>query len=384
MSNDIKMRYRSFGKDGFQASILGFGAMRLPLKSADPADIDFQQATEMIRLAVDSGVNYIDTAYVYHSGKSELAVGQALRNGYREKVRVATKLPQWAVNAREDMDRIFDEQLSRLETDRIDYYLLHALNKNAWEKLLSLKVLDWAQQRIKAGQIGHLGFSFHDGPDIFRQIIDAYDWDFCQIQYNYMDTDNQAGSGGLEYASAKGIPVVVMEPLRGGSLANPPENIKTIFSGSGIARSPAEWGLFWAWSQPGVTTVLSGMSNLDQVKQNLSSVARFTDQSFSEREQPVIAEVKKAYLDSKAISCTQCGYCMPCPFGVNIPGNFAIYNEAERYQSYNGPKWQYTNRFKEQERAGSCTNCRRCLTKCPQKLEIPELLGKVHLALKSQ
>jgi predicted aldo/keto reductase-like oxidoreductase len=384
MSNDIKMRYCSFGKDGFQASILGFGAMRLPLKSADPADIDFQQATEMIHLAVDGGVNYIDTAYVYHNGKSESAVGQALKNGYLEKVRVATKLPQWAVNGREDMDRIFDEQLSRLETDRIDNYLLHALNKSAWEKLLGVKVLDWAQRRMQAGQIGHLGFSFHDGPDIFRQIIDEYDWDFCQIQYNYMDTENQAGTAGLQYAAAKNIPVIVMEPLRGGSLANPPENIKAIFNGSGITRSPAEWGLFWAWSQPGVSLVLSGMSSLEQVRQNLSSVARFTGQSFSEKEQQVIAEVKKTYLNSKAIACTQCSYCMPCPYGINIPGNFAIYNEAERYQSYNGPKWQYANRLKEQERAGACTGCQRCLTKCPQKLEIPDLLEKVHQALKSQ
>jgi len=378
------MHYRKFGIDGFQASILGFGAMRLPLKSADPGDIDLSQATQMIRLAVDNGVNYIDTAYGYHNGKSETAVGQALRDGYREKVRLATKLPYWAVNTAEDMDRIFAEQLARLETGKIDYYLLHALSKTAWEKLKGFKVLEWAQRKLDAGQIGALGFSFHDGPEVFKQIIDEYAWDFCQIQYNYMDTENQAGTTGLQYAVAKGIPVIVMEPLRGGSLANPPENIREIFAKSGIERTPAEWSLLWVWNQPGVSLVLSGMSNLEQVRDNLRIAENSGSQKLSEAELKVIAEVRKAYLDSKAIDCTQCGYCMPCSYGVNIPANFAMYNEAERYNNFNGPKWQYVNRLKDEERASACTGCQRCLPKCPQKLEIPDLLEKVHQALKSQ
>jgi len=378
------MHYRKFGKDNFQASILGFGAMRLPLKSTDPGDIDLSQAIEMIRLAIEGGINYVDTAYGYHNGKSETTVGQALRGGYRDKVRLATKLPYWAINSSEDMDRIFAEQLARLETGKIDYYLLHALSKTAWDKLKGFKVLEWAQSKQNAGQIGSLGFSFHDGPEVFRQIIDEYGWDFCQIQYNYMDTENQAGTAGLQYAAAKNIPVIVMEPLRGGSLANPPDNIRQIFQRSGINRTPAEWGLLWAWSQPGVSLVLSGMSNLEQVRDNLRIVENSGSRILSEKEIGVISEVKKAYLDSKAIDCTQCGYCMPCPYGVNIPGNFAIYNEAERYNNYNGPKWQYANRLKEGERAAACTGCRRCQPKCPQKLEIPDLLEKVHQALKSQ
>lgn len=377
------MQFRNFGKDNYQASILGFGAMRLPLNSADPADVDIPQTIEMIRLAVDNGVNYIDTAYGYHNGKSETTVGQALRDGYREKVRLATKLPHWVVNTAEDMDRIFAEQLSRLGTGKIDYYLLHALSKTAWEKLKGFKVLDWARTLKNAGQIGSLGFSFHDGPDVFKQIVDEHDWDFCQIQYNYMDTENQAGTAGLEYAASKNISVIVMEPLRGGSLADPPENIRHIFQQSGITRTPAEWGLFWAWSQPGVSIVLSGMSSLEQVKQNLKTADRFDGQKLSEAEQQIIARVKKAYMDSKAIDCTQCGYCMPCSFGVNIPANFAMYNEAERYNNYSGPKWQYANRLKEEERASACTGCLRCLPKCPQKLEISDLLEKVHQVLKS-
>ncbi len=377
------MHYRKFGKDKFQSSILGFGAMRLPLNSQDTADIDLPQATRMIRLAVDSGINYIDTAYGYHNGKSETAVGQALRDGYREKVRLATKLPYWAVNSPEDMDRIFAEQLTRLETGKIDYYLLHALSKTAWDKLKGFKVLEWAQSKLNAGQIGSLGFSFHDGPEVFKQIIDEHAWDFCQIQYNYMDTENQAGAQGLEYAASKNIPVVVMEPLRGGSLANPLENIREIFTKSGITRTPAEWALLWAWSQPGISLVLSGMSNLEQVRDNLRIAENSGSWKLSENDLKIIAEVKKAYLDSKAIDCTQCGYCMPCSYGVNIPANFAMYNEAERYNNYNGPKWQYANRLKEGERAAACTGCRRCLTKCPQKLEIPDQLEKVHQALKS-
>lgn len=378
------MQYHKFGKDDIQVSALGFGAMRLPLKSADPGDIDLPLVIEMIRLAVDNGVNYIDTAYGYHNGKSETAVGQALRDGYRVKVRLATKLPYWAVNTPEDMDRIFAEQLARLETGKIDYYLLHALSKTAWDKLKGFNVLDWARTLKNAGQIGSLGFSFHDGPDVFKQIVDEHDWDFCQIQYNYMDTENQAGTQGLEYAASKNIPVVVMEPLRGGSLANPPENICQIFQRSGITRSPAEWGLLWAWSQPGVSIVLSGMSNLQQVKDNLTIAENADFHKLSEAELKVISEVKKAYMDSKAINCTQCGYCMPCTYGVNIPANFAVYNEAERYNNYNSPKWQYVNRLKDEERASACTGCQRCLLKCPQKLEIPDLLEKVHKALKPQ
>ena len=353
--------------------------MRLPLNGSDPGDVDLLQSTAMIRLAIDRGVNYIDTAYGYHNGKSESAVGQALREGYRARVQLATKLPHWAVESARDMDRIFEEQLTRLEVDRIDCYLLHALSHDAWQKLKGLRVLEWAEQRIKSGQIDHLGFSFHDGPEIFRRIVDEYPWDFCQIQYNYMDTESQAGTSGLEYAFSKGLPVIVMEPLRGGSLADPPENVRAIFKQGHPGRSPAEWALQWAWSQPGVLTVLSGMSSMRQVEENLDAAERSEALSIPDRE--TVTRAKAAYMEIQAIGCTRCGYCMPCPYGVNIPKNFTLYNEAERYKNFSGPRWQYSHRLKEQERAGFCTHCRRCMDKCPQHLPIPDLMDQVHQGL---
>lgn len=373
------MQYRKFCKDDRPVSILGFGTMRLPLNGSDPGDVDLLQSTAMIRLAIDRGVNYIDTAYGYHNGKSESTVGQALREGYRARVQLATKLPHWAVESARDMDRIFEAQLTRLEVDRIDCYLLHALSHDAWQKLKGLRVLEWAEQRIKSGQIDHLGFSFHDGPEIFRRIVDEYPWDFCQIQYNYMDTESQAGTSGLEYAFSKGLPVIVMEPLRGGSLADPPENVRAIFKQGHPGRSPAEWALQWAWSQPGVLTVLSGMSSMRQVEENLDAAERSKALSIPDRE--TVTRAKAAFMGIQAIGCTRCGYCLPCPYGVNIPENFTLYNEAERYKNFSGPRWQYSHRLKEQERAGFCTHCRRCMDKCPQHLPIPDLMDQVHQGL---
>jgi hypothetical protein len=248
------MKYRQFGKLDWQGSALGFGAMRLPQTDPEPAHVDEAESIRMIRHAIDNGVNYVDTAYPYHAGRSEAVIGMALQDGYRAKVKLATKMPPWFINSQSDMDRILDEQLKRLQSSTIDFYLLHGLAQDTWPKLRDLKVFDWAEKAINDGRIQRLGFSFHDEFDLFKEIVDAYgNWTMCQIQYNYMDTEYQAGTKGLKYAADKGIAVVVMEPLRGGSLSKtPPPSIAEIWEQAGTKRSPAEWALLWIWEQPGV------------------------------------------------------------------------------------------------------------------------------------
>jgi|YelNatPaOPRAMG01_1025707.scaffolds.fasta_scaffold19835_2 predicted aldo/keto reductase-like oxidoreductase len=371
------MQYRKFGSTDFKVSALGFGAMRLPVIGGDESKIDEPLAIKMIRYAIDNGVNYVDTAYGYHRGNSEIVVGKALKDGYRDKTRLATKLPVWLVNTREDMDRLLNEQLKKLDTDHIDFYLLHALNKNSWDKVYNLGVLDWAESVIKKGLIRYIGFSFHDDLGTFKRIVDAYNWTFCQIQYNYMDIDNQAGMEGLKYAHSKGLAVVIMEPLRGGRLANPPERVVDVFNSTNIKRSPVAWALLWLWNQPEVSTVLSGMSTFEQVKENVEIASQSGINIFTNEELQTIQRVRDTYLGIKAIDCTQCGYCMPCPNGVDIPRNFALYNEGVRYNDFGGPRWQYLNDLKAEERASSCIKCGECETKCPQGLPIRDLLDMV-------
>ncbi|MGW8323349.1 MAG: aldo/keto reductase, partial [Thermodesulfobacteriota bacterium] len=254
------MKYRPFGALDWQVSVLGFGAMRLPIIGNDETRIDEPEAVRMIRHAIDHGVNYVDTAYPYHGGNSERVVGRALGDGYRERVKLADKLPPWFVTKAQDFDRILDEQLDRLQTDHIDFYLLHGMNREFWPRFRDLGAIQWAEDAIKDGRIRHLGFSFHDEYEVFREIVDDYDqWAFCQIQYNYMDVEYQAGIKGLDYAAGKGLPVVVMEPIRGGQLAKePPPPVAKLLAASPKRRSPADWALQWVWSQPGVTVVLSG------------------------------------------------------------------------------------------------------------------------------
>lgn len=371
------MQYRKFGRLDFKVSALGFGAMRLPTVGGDDGRIDEELAIKMIRYAIDNGVNYVDTAYGYHRGNSEILVGKALKDGYREKTMLATKLPPWHVNVREDMDRLLNEQLQKLDTDHIDFYLLHALNKDTWNKLYNLGVLDWAEGVIRKGLIRYIGFSFHDDLETFKKIVDAYNWTFCQIQYNYMDIDHQAGMEGLKYASSKGLAVVIMEPLRGGRLANPPDRVRQVFDSFPIKRSPVAWALLWLWNQPEVSTVLSGMSNFEQVKENIEIADKSGINIFTPEELRLIERVRETYLGIKAIDCNECGYCMPCPNGVNIPVNFHLYNEGVRYNDFGGPRWHYRNGLKESERASSCIKCGICEPKCPQHLPIRELLEKV-------
>jgi len=370
------MQYRPFGKLDFQVSALGFGAMRLPSKSADYTDIDEAQALEMIHYAIDHGVNYLDTAYGYHGGKSEILVGKALKGGYRQKVKVATKLPTWLVNAAPDMDRYLDEQLRKLDTEHIDFYLFHDLNKDRWAKLERLEALNWAEKAIQKGKIGHIGFSFHDDRETFKKIIDAYPWTFCQIQYNYLDIDHQAGQFGLQYAAQKGIAVVIMEPLRGGRLANPPEEVQKIFDEAPVKRSPVAWALLWLWNQKEVAVVLSGMSNLQQVKENIEIASSSGVGLLSLEELKIIERAREAFERLPSINCNACKYCLPCPNGVNISRNFELYNDAFQKIAFEDARRKYLA-LPEEERASSCLGCGDCEDLCPQELPIPELLEKV-------
>ncbi len=381
------MKYRRFGRLEWQVSVLGFGAMRLPLKAKDasPADIDEETAIGMMRYAFDHGVNYVDTAYPYHGGRSEVVVGRALQGGYRQKVRVATKMPTWQVQTRADCDRFLAEQLERLQTERIDFYLLHGLNGERWPKLKGLKVLDWAEQAMADGRIGYLGFSFHDTFPVFKGIIDDYNgWSFCQVQYNFMDTDYQAGTQGVEYAAGKGLAVVVMEPLRGGRLSqNPPPAVMECWQSARVKRSPAEWALLWVWEHPGVSLALSGMSTLEQVVENVASADRAGPGTLTPEDMRVIERVRQAYRALVPVDCTACGYCMPCPHGVEIPRIFRIYNEAVMYNDPRAGRFQYRgpNGLREEQRADRCQECGECVEVCPQGINVPEMLKKAHQLL---
>ena len=375
------MKYRKFGRLDWKVSALGFGAMRLPVINNEFPNIDKPEAIKMIRYAVDHGVNYIDSAYFYHRGNSELVVGMALQDGYREKVRIATKLPCIEVKSAADFDRLLNEQLKKLQVQKIDFYLLHGLNAAEWPKVRDLGVLKWAEGAIADGRIGHLGFSFHDEYKVFQEIIDAYDkWTLCQIQYNYMDEETQAGTRGLEYAHKKGLAVVVMEPIRGGRIANPPEKVAKIWAGAPVQLTPAEWALRWVWNHPEVSVVLSGMSNMEQVIENVGYAEHSQTHNLTADELAVVGRARDAYLSLGPVSCTGCKYCMPCPNGVDIPRVFEFYNEALIYNTSSQQRRMYTGgrAIKAEERGDQCIKCGICLEKCPQKLQIPELLEKAH------
>lgn len=370
------MKYRPFGKTDFMVSALGFGAMRFPILDNDYSKIDEQKAIEMLRFAIDNGVNYIDTAYVYHGGNSEVVVGKALKDGYREKVKIATKLPVWQLQTLGDADRLLDTQLKRLDVDYIDFYLLHSLNKNHWQKLKEINIFSWIERILREGKIKHIGFSFHDDINTFKEIVDSYNWSFCQIQYNFLNRNYQAGEEGLKYAAQKGLAVIIMEPLLGGRLAKePPEEIKSLWSSADTKRTPVEWALAWLWHQKEISVVLSGMSTLDQVKENLEYASKYGVSCLTEKELELVEKVAKKYNQLRKVNCTECKYCMPCPQGVDIPWNFSIYNQAGMYNMQKEMKNEYYK--KEKERAENCVECGACETKCPQQLPIREILKDV-------
>jgi len=375
------MQYRKFGKLDWPVSALGFGCMRLPTKGKDHSNINKREATQMLHYAIDHGVNYIDTAYPYHGGNSERLLGRALQGGYREKVRLATKLPCWQVESPRDFDRYLNEQLERLQDDHIDFYLLHGLNRDRWPKMRDLGVLKWAEGAIADGRIAHIGFSFHDDYEVFQEIIDAYDkWTLCQIQYNYIDIENQAGTKGLKYAASKGLAVVIMEPILGGRLVDPPRPIQDLWDSAAQKRMPADRALQWVWNQPEVSVVLSGMSAMQHVQENVASAEASGIHTLAKEELALIARVREKYNELCPIPCTKCGYCMPCPNGVNIPRNLEIYNEGVMYDKPDSARQAYT-RLSEDERANVCTQCRECEALCPQSIPVSEWMPRVHQVL---
>jgi predicted aldo/keto reductase-like oxidoreductase len=378
------MRYRRFGRLDWKPSALGFGAMRLPILDGDHAKIDEELATRMIRTAIDRGVNYVDTAWPYHNEQSERFLGRCLRDGYRERVRIATKLPSRSVEKPEDFDRFLDEQRRRLQTETIDGYLLHGLNKKLWIKLRDLRVLEWAERARQDGRIGEFGFSFHDDLATFRDIVDAHDWGFCQIQYNYMDILFQAGREGLRYAAKRGLAVIVMEPLRGGSLARPaPREVAALWDAAPVRRSQADWALQWVWNDPDVSLVLSGMSAMSHVEENLASAERSGAGSLTPEELLVVDRVRDAYRALAPIPCTDCRYCQPCPHGVAITRVFTLYNDGMTYGDLARLGRMYTNAMfvSPDNRADRCVACGACEAACPQQIRIVDWLRKAHAAL---
>ncbi|MBN1682679.1 aldo/keto reductase [Candidatus Bathyarchaeota archaeon] len=379
------MQYRTFGKLDWKVSALGFGAMRLPILDGDTSKIDEPLAIEMIRYAIDHGVNYVDSAYGYHRGNSEVVVGKALKDGYRQKIRVATKMPVWMINGHEDMERCFNEQREKLQVEKIDFYLLHGLNKDRWPKIKDLGVFPWAEEKKNEGKIGHLGFSFHDDLTLFKEIVDSYSWDFCQIQYNYMDENFQAGVNGLKYAASKGLGVVIMEPIAGGRLAiTPPPEIQDLWNTSKIKRKPPEWALQWVWNQPEVSVVLSGMSKMEHVIENVASAERSGKNHLSKDELDLISKVATKYRELGPIGCTGCRYCMPCPSGVSIPDIFSYYNEYFAKDRDSAVIKRYKETVKPENYAKNCVKCGKCEELCPQNLPIRELLRTASQTLESE
>jgi len=367
-------------KNGDRLSVLGFGCMRLAMKGSV---VDEERAIKQIRFAIDNGVNYVDTAPPYHGGESERILGNALQDGYREKVKVATKLTPFFLSKPEDMEMMLSVQLKKLQTDHIDYYLLHGMEAEFWKKMQSFGALKFLNKAKKEGKIVNLGFSFHGSLGTFKEIVDAEDWAMCQIQYNLLDEKLQAGTGGLKYAASKKLAVMVMEPLRGGTLAaNLPAEVQQIYDNSGMKRSPVEWALRWVWNHPQVTLALSGMNDESQVQENMKITDTALPNSMSPDELKVISQAVAAFRRLQKVPCTGCQYCLPCPMGVDIPSHFQIYNEYHLYKNAQQARGAYAMMLLgglngERADATLCKNCGQCIECCPQHISIPDRLKEV-------
>jgi len=378
----VAMEYRFFPKmPGLKISTIGFGCMRLPVLDHDLARIDEELATRLLHEAMDAGVNYVDTAWPYHGGQSEPFVGRALKGGRREKVQLATKLPVWLVEAEGDWERFIDDQLKKLDTGRIDFYLMHSIDGERWQTICSLKGMQ-AMERAKAdGRIGHIGFSFHGSPDDFKKIIDGFDWEFCQVQFNFLDERFQAGLEGMKYATGRNIGVIVMEPIRGGALAKVPPAVQSIWDRSGRGWLPAEWALRWVLHHPEPVTVLTGMNAESQVRENVRIAS--APEALSARDLEFVEEVKAFFKAKIRVPCTTCGYCLPCPNGVSIPNVLSLYNDAAMFESKAGPAYVYRNFFGDAG-ADLCIECGECEPKCPQNIEITAKLKEAHKVMSDE
>lgn len=371
------MQYRNFGKLGLKVSALGFGCMRLPTLE-NPGQIDEAKATRMLRYAIDHGVNYIDTAWPYHQENSETIVGKALGQGYRERVFLATKSPVWRITKHAEYGEYLDKQLAKLKTDHLDFYLLHAMNAKRWENCRQTRVFDFLERAKAQGKIKHIGFSFHDQLSVFKEIADGYDWDFCQIQYNYMNEEYQAGRAGLHYAGAKGLAVVIMEPLLGGRLARADSGpFREIWAKAPREGSPAAWALRWLWHQPEVSLVLSGMSTMAQVEENVR-LAGETDHTLSPPELEMVQRAKEHFLAQTKVACTGCKYCADCPAGIRIDEIFDLYNSAYMYGEREEARRDYRSLAARERDFSRCQDCGLCEEVCPQNLPVRAHLGDFH------
>jgi predicted aldo/keto reductase-like oxidoreductase len=376
------MLFRQIPKNGDSLSVLGFGCMRLPtLKNGD---IDEDRASKQLRYAIDRGVNYVDTAWYYHMEQSESFLGRALAGGYREKVKIATKLPSWDIENRREMDIFLNAQLKKLKTTYIDYYLIHGIDGALWDNMKKMNVVDFIDRAKADGRIKNAGFSFHGPGKDFPLIVDDYDWDFCMIQYNFLDEKNQAGTEGLKYAAAKHLGVIVMEPLRGGKLANPvPASVKKIWDEAEIKRTPVEWALRWVWNHPEVTTILSGMNDEKQIEENLAIADSAFPNSLTDSELKLVQKAATQFRKLLKVDCTGCRYCMPCSFGVNIPFCFEEYGNLYLSNNPKEAKFSYAGRLGgvfsngKPEFASLCTECGECMRMCPQNIDIPAVLKSV-------
>jgi uncharacterized protein len=382
------MQYRHFPLiPGVEVSALGLGCMRLPTKGGDDAAIDEDAFDAMLAAAEDAGINYLDSAYVYHKEASEKALGAALeRSGKRDRFYLATKSPVWMAKDSSDWEVFLDEQLKRLRTDHIDFYLLHALDHARWARIKELGALPALERAKAAGKIRHLGFSFHDSFESFKEIIDGYDaWEFCQVQYNYVDRHFQAGEEGLAYAAEREIGVIVMEPLRGGALASPPPQVRAAFAKYPTPRLPYEWALRFVLDRQEVSLVLSGMGSVNQIWENASIASSARPNTLTKGEAEILEEARSAYLARMRVSCTSCGYCQPCPHGVKIPEVLGFYNQAAMFDSRAASgAWYKISLVANRSGGDACERCGECLSRCPQGIAIPDKLEEAHEYLTSK
>ncbi|WP_027637987.1 aldo/keto reductase [Clostridium cadaveris] len=367
------MLYRNYGKTNEKVSTLGFGLMRLPLSDGK---IDRSKSSELLDYAISRGLNYLDTAYPYHNGESEEFLGEYLKSrNIREKIFIATKLPSFLIKTRDDFEKYFNEQMKKLQLDYVDFYLVHALNKEYFENVKSLGVFEFLDSLKAQGKIKHVGFSFHDKLEVFKEIVDSYPWEFCQIQYNILDANYQAGEEGLKYATDRGLGLAVMEPLRGGRLAsNVPKDIKELWDSAEVKRTPAQWAFKYLWNNENVDVVLSGMNDFDQIKDNIDTAETTDANSLSHSETELIEKVKEKYISKIKVNCTACRYCMPCPMGVNIPKAFDYLNNASLFDDLSTFKENYIKSLKDKESPVNCIKCGKCETICPQHIEIRKSL----------